>query len=75
MIIDQDTEWLDDEMMFSSNRNNILEHLSYADRNLLETQKYGIELLESLNRKVDTLLSEENKKKLRDDPDVLMEDS
>jgi len=75
LIIDQDTEWLDDEMMFSSNRNNILEHLSYADRNLLETQKYGIELLESLNRKVDTLLSEENKKKLRDDPDVLMEDS
>ena len=32
-------------------------------------------LLESLNRKVDTLLSDENKKRFIDDPDTLMEDS
>jgi hypothetical protein len=52
---------------------SIMRYLPYADRNLLETQKYVTQLLESLNRKIDTLLSEEDKQRFRDDPNTLME--
>ena len=75
LVINQNAHWLEDEMMLSPHRNHVLEYLSYADKNLLETQKYSIMLLESLNRKVDTLLSDENKKRFIDDPDTLMEDT
>jgi len=75
LVINQNAHWLEDEMMLLPHRNHVLEYLSYADKNLLETQKYSIMLLESLNRKVDTLLSDENKKRFIDDPDTLMEDS
>jgi len=52
---------------------SIIRYLPYADRNLLGAHKYGIQLLESLNRKIDTLLSKEDKQRFRDDPNTLME--
>jgi transcriptional regulator with XRE-family HTH domain len=58
---------------YSDEGESIMKYLPYADRNLLETHKYHIRLLESLNRKIDTLLSEEDKQKFRDDPNTLME--
>jgi transcriptional regulator with XRE-family HTH domain len=73
IYIQQTSEWIDDEMMFNYYQNRTVDFLSYADRNLLETQKYGIRLLESLNRKIDTLLSDKDKQKFRDDPNTLME--
>jgi hypothetical protein len=52
----------------------IRQYLPYADQILLENQEYGIDLLESLNRKIDTLLSKKDKQKFINDPNTLMEE-
>ena len=53
----------------------ITDYLSYSDNVLMNSAKSSNVLLESLNRKLDTLLSAENKKRFMDDPDNLMEDT
>jgi transcriptional regulator with XRE-family HTH domain len=63
LYIDKSTEWLELEMMASDYSGGITQFLTYAERNLLEIQKYDNHLLESLNQKIDTLLSEKDKKK------------
>jgi hypothetical protein len=52
----------------------IRQYLPYADQILLENQEYGIDLLESLNRKIETLLSKKDKQKFINDPNTLMEE-
>ena len=71
LYIDKSTEWLELEMMSTDYSGGITQFLTYAERNLLEIQKYDNHLLESLNQKIDTLLSEKDKKKFRDRSDIL----
>ena len=71
LYIDKSTEWLELEMMSTDYSGGINQFLTYAERNLLEIQKYDNHLLESLNQKIDTLLSEKNKKKFKDHPEIL----
>jgi transcriptional regulator with XRE-family HTH domain len=71
LYIDKSTEWLELEMMSSNFSSGIAHFLTYAERNLLEIQKYDNSLLELLNQKIDTLLSEKDKKKFKNRPEIL----
>ena len=71
LYIDKSTEWLELEMMSTDYSGGITQFLTYAERNLLEIQKYDNHLLESLNQKIDTLLSEKDKKKFKNRPEIL----
>ena len=58
-------------MMSSDYSGGITQFLTYAERNLLEIQKNDNHLLQSLNQKIDTLLSKKDKKKFKDHPEIL----
>ena len=70
LYIDKSTEWLELEMMSSDYSNGITQFMTYAERNLLELQMYSSHLIESLDQKIDTLLSEKDKKKFRNHSDL-----
>ena len=70
LYIDKSTEWLELEMMSSNYSNGITQFMTYAERNLLEIQKYDSHLLKSLDQKIDTLLSAKDKKKFRNHSEI-----
>jgi len=71
LYIEKSTEWLEIEMMNSDYGDEMTQFLTYAEKNLLELQKQNIHFLESLNKKIDTLLPPKVKKKLKDYPEIL----
>ena len=70
LYIDKSTEWLELEMMSTDYSGGINQFLTYAERNLLEIQRHDNHLLESLNQKIDTLLSAKDKKKFKDHSEI-----
>jgi len=57
LYIDQNTSWLEDEMLRSKHQSTADSFLTYADNKILSALKHNAQLLESLNRKIDILLS------------------
>ena len=64
LFINQNTDWLKLMMSFSEEGDEINEFLTYAERTQLEIKQYETELLESLHKKVNVLLSNEKLNKL-----------
>ena len=57
LYIDQNTGWLEDEMLRSKHQSTADSFLTYADNKILSALQRNEQLLESLNRKIDILLT------------------